>query len=191
MSDEKENHFWDIVGPIALLFAGGAIFVALVVNDNSTLQFIGSYTFWFGLFITGGVISIHVVSLIIVLYNAYKSSQGVRPNRYLYCPLGVLTILIGLFAFCASAIFGSGATSNDPPGEKFLASLVSGALNPIFFIGIPLGIYWRYLGAQQTASQKNAEDNPKLIHCPDCGGHVSRLANSCPHCGRPLQSSDV
>jgi len=28
--------------------------------------------------------------------------------------------------------------------------------------------------------------NPKLAPCPDCGRHVSRLAQSCPQCGRPL-----
>jgi len=27
---------------------------------------------------------------------------------------------------------------------------------------------------------------PNLESCPDCGGMVSRLANACPHCGRPL-----
>jgi len=31
-----------------------------------------------------------------------------------------------------------------------------------------------------------APENPNLISCPDCGDKVSRLAVSCPHCGRPL-----
>ena len=26
-----------------------------------------------------------------------------------------------------------------------------------------------------------------LLACPECGGGVSRLANACPHCGRPLE----
>lgn len=28
--------------------------------------------------------------------------------------------------------------------------------------------------------------NPRLFPCPDCGRYVSRLASSCPQCGRPL-----
>ena len=27
----------------------------------------------------------------------------------------------------------------------------------------------------------------KLTTCPDCAKEVSKLANTCPHCGRPLQ----
>ena len=27
---------------------------------------------------------------------------------------------------------------------------------------------------------------PNLIRCPDCDQGVSRLAETCPHCGRPL-----
>lgn len=27
-----------------------------------------------------------------------------------------------------------------------------------------------------------------LISCPDCGGQISRRAQTCPHCGRPLQA---
>ena len=30
-------------------------------------------------------------------------------------------------------------------------------------------------------------ENPKLKPCPDCGRMVSRLAPSCPQCGRPLE----
>ncbi|MBI3468158.1 MAG: hypothetical protein HY000_34570 [Planctomycetes bacterium] len=30
-------------------------------------------------------------------------------------------------------------------------------------------------------------DNPKLTPCPDCRRMVSRLAPTCPGCGRPLQ----
>ena len=31
-----------------------------------------------------------------------------------------------------------------------------------------------------------ATPNPNLYPCPDCGRHVSRLATTCPQCGRPL-----
>lgn len=30
------------------------------------------------------------------------------------------------------------------------------------------------------------EQKPPLAECQDCGGRVSRLAVSCPHCGRPF-----
>ena len=30
-----------------------------------------------------------------------------------------------------------------------------------------------------------------LIKCPDCGGKVSTLAVSCPHCGRPITEVDI
>jgi hypothetical protein len=28
--------------------------------------------------------------------------------------------------------------------------------------------------------------NPNLTPCPDCGRGISKLAQTCPHCGRPL-----
>jgi len=30
--------------------------------------------------------------------------------------------------------------------------------------------------------------NPNLVPCPDCGRRVSRFAEACPNCGRPLLS---
>ncbi len=36
-------------------------------------------------------------------------------------------------------------------------------------------------------SQKGgASGDSNLRGCPDCGGVVSQLAASCPHCGRPM-----
>lgn len=37
-----------------------------------------------------------------------------------------------------------------------------------------------------TSKRKGGSANPNLFPCPDCGGHVSRLAKSCPNCGRPF-----
>ncbi len=34
--------------------------------------------------------------------------------------------------------------------------------------------------------RRSRRDGP-LVPCPDCGHGVSRLASTCPHCGRPLQ----
>lgn len=39
-----------------------------------------------------------------------------------------------------------------------------------------------------TSQRRNITDGPNLFPCPDCGRQVSRLAKSCPHCGRPFSS---
>ncbi len=41
----------------------------------------------------------------------------------------------------------------------------------------------------ENATRKNRDqyaNNPNLFPCPDCGRYVSRLAPSCPQCGRAL-----
>lgn len=30
-----------------------------------------------------------------------------------------------------------------------------------------------------------------LINCPECGGRLSSLANTCPHCGYPINNNNV
>jgi Zn finger protein HypA/HybF involved in hydrogenase expression len=45
-------------------------------------------------------------------------------------------------------------------------------------------------GAEKPSSPPTAAPPmpvPSLVSCPDCGGMVSRIANRCPHCGRPTQ----
>ena len=107
-----------------------------------------------------------------------------------FIPAGCVSLIVGLLAFCASAAVGGGAGPGDSPGVRMLTGLVAGALNPLFFVGFPLGMYWLIRGSRRPSKPfpitKSVEDNPKLTHCPDCGGHVSRLAATCPHCGRPL-----
>ena len=53
-------------------------------------------------------------------------------------PWGYAFTIIGGLAFVAGAI-GEYFREPDPP---MVAVIVSGLLNPIFFIGLPLGIYW-------------------------------------------------
>ena len=120
------------------------------------------------------------------------------PSATWMFPAGIVAIILAILAFVASA---AKDVSHVKPGtpEEFLfgGALLSGSLNPLFFIGLPLGLYWCIRGNRTSAgnamrSQQDRpaaphiEDNPRLTHCPDCGGHVSRLASSCPHCGRPL-----
>jgi len=39
-----------------------------------------------------------------------------------------------------------------------------------------------------ASKRQGGSANPNLFPCPDCGRYVSRLAASCPNCGRPLAS---
>lgn len=124
------------------------------------------------------------------------ASEGQPPSwRY---PAGIASIALGLVAFCASAAVGGGGTRE--------GSILAGLLNPFFFIGVPLGGYWLYWAMQNSATaylqvpeervspeprHTLSEFNARLIHCPDCGGRVSRLATSCPHCGRLLKPASL
>jgi len=128
---------------------------------------------------------------------------------------GVVSLVVGLLGFCASAAVGGGGTIG--------GSILAGLLNPLFFVGVPLGIWLlcstslkvarsfvrcpycnaandrtathchfceKPIGHQAEQSPTLEAPNPKLTHCADCGRHVSRLATICPHCGRPLSPAD-
>lgn len=108
-----------------------------------------------------------------------------------FLPAGIIALILAILAFLASA-----AIEGRDGRSDLTVCLFSGAFNPIFFIGMPLGMYWvvRYakqptIGVNPSAppsARPAPEANPRLTHCPDCGGHVSRLAAACPHCGRPM-----
>lgn len=110
---------------------------------------------------------------------------------------------VGFFLAGLSALTASIATvivtiMYTPFDTPIDAKALEIALNPLFFVGLPLGIYWLYRSTQKGRSAESTpppaiqipqeESNPRLTHCPDCGHHVSRLATACPHCGRPLSS---
>ena len=112
-------------------------------------------------------------------------------------PAGIIAVAVGVLAFgLGAAKGGAEARPGDAPGMIFLLGLIGGGTNPLFFVGVPLGCYWLYRSAKgsnrntQSRDTRSAipidEGNPKLTHCPDCGRHVSRLAPSCPQCGKPL-----
>jgi predicted amidophosphoribosyltransferase len=51
----------------------------------------------------------------------------------------------------------------------------------ILAAAVAVVVIWSVRSARPTKG-------PNVDACPDCGGMVSRLAKTCPHCGRPLQS---
>jgi len=51
----------------------------------------------------------------------------------------------------------------------------------LFCLAIPVAVV---LVVVMLARQRPS--GPNLVVCPDCHGRVSRLAPTCPHCGRPL-----
>ena len=107
--------------------------------------------------------------------------RSARPAPPWFLPAGIIAVILGILAFFVGGAVGGGGTA--------FGSVTAGLLNPFFFIGIPLGVYWLYRYAQRGNAGSigsDTADNPKLTHCPDCGKHVSRLATTCPHCGRPL-----
>ena len=46
------------------------------------------------------------------------------------------------------------------------------------------------LRSKKASPSINQESTPKTTHCPDCGGIVSKRAESCPHCGAPIAQTD-
>lgn len=112
----------------------------------------------------------------------YDAMKRRAPGWFL--PAGVVAIVSAILGFLASAaVAGKG---------NLFAGLFAGVLNPLFFVGLPLGVYWLWQHGKSLPAHSPSpvtppeEHNPKLTHCPDCGRHVSRLAATCPHCGRPL-----
>jgi ssDNA-binding Zn-finger/Zn-ribbon topoisomerase 1 len=45
--------------------------------------------------------------------------------------------------------------------------------------------------APAAAARSAAAHNSNLLPCPDCGNQISRLAQACPKCGRPMNSAHV
>ncbi len=49
-------------------------------------------------------------------------------------PAGIISVALGVLGFWASASVGGGGSSE--------GAILAGLLNPLFFVGVPLGIYW-------------------------------------------------
>ena len=46
-------------------------------------------------------------------------------------------------------------------------------------------------GGSEGNGTRQQGDGPRTGLCPDCKEIVSKLAKTCPHCGRPLESEDI
>ena len=66
--------------------------------------------------------------------------------------IGVVILTLGTMAFIGSFMTAGGGTIE--------GGLVAAFLNPLFFVGIPLGIYLVRAGKKMN--------NPNLMQCPDC-----------------------
>jgi len=83
-----------------------------------------------------------VLVAISLLVFGYKAAIHTRPPSW-FNIAGVVAIGVGILAFCASAAVGcivSAENSWTTPVPEVI--LVAGLLNPFFFAGVPLGIYW-------------------------------------------------
>ena len=57
-------------------------------------------------------------------------------------------------------------------------------------MGTALGNAMKQIGSNLSGNGQTPNE-PKTGLCPDCGKIVSKLARTCPHCGRPLDPGDV
>jgi hypothetical protein len=88
------------------------------------------------------------ISLLIFGYKA-----AIHPRSPSWFNLaGIIAIAIGLLAFCASAAVGCvvrNINSETTPVPEVV--LITGLLNPFFFVGVPLGFYWLYRSKRASA----------------------------------------
>ncbi|MGA2798671.1 MAG: hypothetical protein ABSE63_13900 [Thermoguttaceae bacterium] len=99
-----------------------------------------------------------VLVAISLLVFGYTAAIHTRPASWFYIA-GIVAIGVGILAFCASAAVGcivSAENSWTTPTAEVI--LVAGLLNPFFFAGVPLGIYWlsrsKQIPAQQPGKRK-------------------------------------
>ncbi len=81
--------------------------------------------------------------------------KKIIPNWYL--PVGLVSVCIAAAGFMASANLGGGGGTD--------AAMLAGALNPLFFVGGPLGLYWLY--------QWVCFSSGKNFFCPHCDAGIN------------------
>ncbi len=91
-----------------------------------------------------------VAVAISLLIFGYKAAVHPRSASW-FNIAGFIAIAIGILAFCASAAVGCivrAENSWTTPIPEVI--LITGVLNPFFFVGVPVGIYWLVRGKQKS-----------------------------------------
>ena len=92
-----------------------------------------------------------ILVAISLLVFGYKAVIHTRPAAW-FNTAGIIAIVVGIIGFGASAAVGCVEKSihswTNPVPEVVL---ITGILNPFFFVGVPLGIYWLTRGKQAPA----------------------------------------
>ena len=84
---------------------------------------------------------------------------------------GVIAVCAGIAGFIGvAAIAGIIFSAAEAGGGTLKKALLCGALNPLFFVGVPLGVYWLYT----RLSRENANN----FFCPHC---EASICLDCPH----------
>ena len=93
---------------------------------------------------------------------------GTTPNKRTapqwYRPAGIVALIVGTVGFVASA--------NTAGGGNAEGAIVAGLLNPAFFIGLLLAIYWLWAASKAPSAPRASkaadvrQENPKLMLLP-------------------------
>lgn len=70
-------------------------------------------------------------------------------------------------------------------GIGVIELLILGVIG-LLLVAAPVTVVVLLLMSRRNSGPSSA--NPNLAPCPDCGRLVSLQADSCPQCGRPLQT---
>ncbi len=72
------------------------------------------------------------------------------------------------------------------PGPAELIIIIMMLGMPVLVVVLILRVIRRGVENATRQDRDQCANNPNLFPCPDCGHYVSRLAPSCPQCGRTL-----
>lgn len=77
-----------------------------------------------------------------------QEALGVDQNPKWMGNAGITAVTVGGLGFIASGAVGGGAT--------LAGAIVAGALNPLFFVGVPLGLYWLHRAKRRLPANGNS-----------------------------------
>jgi hypothetical protein len=92
-----------------------------------------------------------VAIAISLLVFGYKAAIHPRTPAW-FSFAGIMAVAIGILAFCVSAAVGYYVryVINSESTSVLQAIVIAGFLNPFFFVGVPLGIYWLSRGKKSS-----------------------------------------